>query len=139
MNRQALHSELQRLAQAATVFSAVDVALAVGAGEPQIAKTLIGLAAEGHLEKVEPGKYRVSPVADLTLADFLKALTRSSKIDSTRQRDLGEIARLKQNNDTMRARLLQVVAERDRCLELLRQHNIALPQDPSQNPSQNLA
>jgi len=45
-------------------------------------------------------------------------------MDSTRQRDLSEIARLKQNNDVMRAKLLAAIAERDHYLAALKQHGI---------------
>ena len=71
-----------------------------------MSKALLGLAAEGYLEKVEIGKYRAAGMAELGQAEFLKAFARASRVDSTRQRDLSEIARLKQNNDTMRQRLL---------------------------------
>ena len=39
--------------------------LSIGAGEPQVSKALLGLAAEGYLEKVEVGKYRAAGMADL--------------------------------------------------------------------------
>src|SRR3954469_18260301 len=94
VDRQELFDELKRLAASGEAFTPVDVALSIGAGEPQVSKALLGLAAEGYLEKVEIGKYRATPVGDLAQAEFLKAFTRASKVDSTRQRDLSEISRL---------------------------------------------
>ena len=114
VGRQELYDELTRLAKANQAFTPVDVALAIGAGEPQVSRLLLGLAAEGCLEKVDLGKYRVSATfTDLSMPEFLKAFARATKTDSTRQRDLSDIARLKQNNDVMRAKLLQAIAERD--------------------------
>ncbi len=131
IGRQELYDELKRLAQSGESFSPVDVAMAIGAAEAQVSRALLGLAAEGCLEKVEAGKYCATPLAEMGQAEFIKALARASKIDSTRQRDLTEIARLKQNNDVMRAKLLAVVAERDHYLAALRQHGI----DPGPVPS----
>ncbi|HEV3031175.1 MAG TPA: hypothetical protein VG319_06005 [Polyangia bacterium] len=124
VDRQELYDELKRLAATAEAFTPVDVSLAIGAGEPQVSKALLGLAAEGYLEKAEVGKYRATTVADLSQAEFLKAFARASKVDSTRQRDLSEIGRLKQNNDTMRQRLLAAIAERDHYLAALKKHGI---------------
>jgi hypothetical protein len=131
VDRQELFDELKRLAGSTDVFTPVDVALAIGAGEPQVSKALLGLAAEGYLDKVEVGRYRAVPMVDMTQAEFIKAYARASKVDSTRQRDLSEIGRLKQNNDTMRQRLLQAIAERDHYLGLLRKHGI----DPGTPPA----
>jgi hypothetical protein len=89
-----------------------------------VSRALLGLAAEGYLEKVEAGKYRAATFLEVPQAEFLKALTRASKTDSTRQRDLSEIDRLKKNNDIMRARLLTVVAERDHYLAALKSRGI---------------
>jgi hypothetical protein len=130
VDRQELYDELKRLAATGEAFTPVDVALAIGAGEPQMSKALLGLAAEGYLEKGEVGKYRATTVADLSQAEFLKAFGRASKVDSTRQRDLSEIGRLKQNNDTMRQRLLTAIAERDHYLGALKKHGI----DPGPAP-----
>jgi len=127
VDRQELYDELKRLAATGEAFTPVDVSLAIGAGEPQVSKALLGLAAEGYLEKAEVGKYRATTVADLSPAEFLKAFARASKVDSTRQRDLSEIGRLKANNDTMRQRLLTAIAERDHYLAALKKHGI----DPS--------
>jgi hypothetical protein len=124
VDRQELYDELKRLAASGELFTPVDVALAIGAGEPQMSKALLGLAAEGYLEKAEVGKYRATSVADLSQAEFLKAFARASKVDSTRQRDLSEIGRLKQNNDVMRQRLLTAIAERDHYLAALKKHGI---------------
>src|SRR5215467_10339514 len=131
VDRQELFDELRRLAGSGEAFTPVDVALAIGAGEPQVSKALLGLAAEGYLEKVEVGKYRSTPIGDLGQAEFLKAFARASKVDSTRQRDLSEIARLKQNNDTMRQRLLTAIGERDYYLGVLKKHGI----DPGPPPA----
>src|SRR5450432_1726621 len=130
VDRQELYDELKRLAASGEAFTPVDVSLAIGAGEPQVSKALLGLAAEGYLEKAEVGKYRATTVADLTPAEFLKAFGRASKVDSTRQRDLSEIGRLKQNNDTMRQRLLTAIAERDHYLAALKKHGIDAGQAP---------
>src|SRR4051812_21469053 len=130
VDRQELYDELKRMAAANEAFSPVDVSLAIGAGEPQVSKALLGLAAEGYLEKVETGKYKAAGMAELGQAEFLKAFARASRVDSTRQRDLAEITRLKQNNDTMRQRLLTAIAERDHYLGALKKHGI----DPGPAP-----
>ena len=130
VDRQELYDELKRMASSNETFTPVDISLAIGAGEPQVSKALLGLAAEGYLEKVETGKYRAAGMAELGQAEFLKAFARASRVDSTRQRDLAEIARLKQNNDTMRQRLLTAIAERDHYLAALKQRGI----DPGPAP-----
>jgi hypothetical protein len=130
VDRQELYDELKRMAGTGELFTPVDVALAIGAGEPQVSKALLGLAAEGYLEKAEVGKYRATTIADLSQAEFLKAFARASKVDSTRQRDLSEIGRLKANNDTMRQRLLTAIAERDHYLAALKKAGI----DPGPAP-----
>ncbi|HVT06039.1 MAG TPA: hypothetical protein VHO67_01205 [Polyangia bacterium] len=131
VDRQELYDELKRLAATGEAFTPVDVALAIGAGEPQVSKALLGLAAEGYIEKAEVGKYRASGMVDLGQAEFLKAFARASKVDSTRQRDLSEITRLKQNNDIMRQRLLTAIAERDHYLAALKKAGI----DPGPAPT----
>jgi hypothetical protein len=131
VDRQDLFDELKRLASSNDSFTPVDVALAIGAGEPQVSKCLLGLAAEGYLEKVEVGRYRATLMSDMGQAEFLKAFARASKVDSTRQRDLSEIGRLKQNNDTMRQRLLAAIAERDHYMAVLKTHGI----DPGPPPA----
>jgi hypothetical protein len=130
VDRQELFDELKRMAGSNETFTPVDIALAIGAGEPQVSKALLGLAAEGYLEKVEVGKYKAAGIAELGQAEFLKAFARASRVDSTRQRDLAEIARLKQNNDTMRQRLLTAIAERDHYLGALKARGI----DPGPAP-----
>jgi hypothetical protein len=130
VDRQDLYDELRRLAGTGDTFTPVDVALAIGAGEPQVSKALLGLAAEGYLEKAEVGKYRATTISDLSQAEFLKAFARAQKVDSTRQRDLSEIGRLKQNNDVMRQRLLAAIAERDHYLAALKKAGI----DPGPAP-----
>jgi len=130
VDRQELYDELKRMATSNEMFTPVDVALSIGAGEPQVSKALLGLAAEGYIEKVETGKYRAAGMVELGQAEFLKAFARASRVDSTRQRDLAEIARLKQNNDTMRHRLLTAIAERDHYLAALKTRGI----DPGPAP-----
>src|SRR4029078_1853152 len=98
VDRQELYDELKRMAGNNETSTPVDVALAIGAGEPQVSKALLGLAAEGYLEKVEGRKYKAAGMSDLAQAEVLRAFARASRLDSTRQRDLAEIARLKQNN-----------------------------------------
>ena len=88
VDRQELYDELKRMAASNETFTPVDVALSIGAGEPQVSKALLGLAAEGYLEKVETGKYKAAGMAELGQAEFLKAFARASRVDSTRQRDL---------------------------------------------------
>jgi hypothetical protein len=131
LGRQELFDELKKQAQTAAVFSPVDISMAIGASEAAVSRALLGLAAEGYIEKVETGKYRSTPFQEVPQAEFLKALSRASKTDSTRQRDLSEIARLKQNNDVMRAKLLGALAERDHYLAVLKQHGI----DPGPVPA----
>ncbi len=134
VDRQELFDELKRLAAANEAFSPVDVSLAIGAGEPQVSKALLGLAAEGYLEKVEVGKYSAAGMAELGQAEFLKAFARASRVDSTRQRDLSDITRLKQNNDIMRQRLLTAIAERDHYLAALKAHGIDAGPPPAPAP-----
>jgi hypothetical protein len=124
VDRQELFDELKRLAATGEAFTSVGVALAIGAGESLVSKSLLGLAAEGYLDRVEAGQYRAAPMADMNQAEFVKAYARASKVDSTRQRDLSEIGRLKQNNDVMRQRLLAAIAERDHYLGALRARGI---------------
>jgi hypothetical protein len=130
VDRQELYDELKRMVANNEAFTPVDIALSIGAGEPQVSKALLGLAAEGYLEKVDTGKYRATGMADLAQAEFLKAFARASRVDSTRQRDLSDITRLKQNNDIMRQRLLTAIAERDHYLAALKKHGI----DPGPAP-----
>jgi hypothetical protein len=130
VDRQELYDELKRMAASNATFTPVDVSLSIGAGEPQVSKALLGLAAEGYLEKVDVGKYKAAGMAELGQAEFLKAFARASRVDSTRQRDLSEISRLKQNNDTMRQRLLTAIAERDHYLAALKARGI----DPGPAP-----
>jgi hypothetical protein len=131
LGRQELYDELKKLSQSGQVFAPVDVSLAIGASEALVSRTLLGLSAEGYLEKVDTGKYKATLFAEVPQAEFIKALGRATKIDSTRQRDLSEIGRLKQNNDVMRAKLLAVIAERDHYLAALKQHGI----DPGPVPT----
>jgi len=131
LGRQEFYDELKKHAQSGQVFTPVDVSMAIGANEAAVSRALLGLTAEGYLEKVDTGKYRSTPFLEVPQAEFIKALARASKTDSTRQRDLSEIARLKQNNDVMRAKLLGAIAERDHFLAALKQHGI----DPGPVPA----
>lgn len=132
VGRDELHQHLTRLGGTGAAFSAVDLALVLGAGEPQVARALIGLASEGCLEKIEAGKYRVTDAFKaMKDSEFAKAFTRASKTDGVRAKEVGEIARLKLNNDTMRGRLLQAVAERDHYLAALKSRGI----DPGPPPA----
>jgi hypothetical protein len=131
LGRQEFFDELKKHAQTGQVFTPVDISMAIGASEAAVSRALLGLAAEGYLEKVETGKYRSTPFQEVPQAEFLKALARASKTDSTRQRDLSEISRLKQNNDVMRAKLLGALAERDHYLAALKRHGI----DPGPLPA----
>jgi len=131
IDRQDLFDELKRLSGTADSFTPVDVALAIGAAEAHVSKAFLGLAAEGYLERADAGRYRAVGMAEMSQAEFVKAFARASKVDSARQRDLSEIGRLKQNNDVMRQRLLQAMAERDHYLSALRSHGI----DPGPPPA----
>ena len=131
LGRQEFFDELKKHATTGQVFTPVDISMAIGASEAAVSRALLGLAAEGYLEKVETGKYRSSAFGEVPQAEFLKALSRASKTDSTRQRDLSEIARLKQNNDVMRNKLLTALAERDHYLAALKRHGI----DPGPVPA----
>jgi hypothetical protein len=135
VDRQELYDELKRLAGTGDKFTPVDVALAIGASEPIVSKALLGLAAEGYLDRVEGGQYRATPMAEMGQAEFVKSYARASKTDSTRQRDLSEIGRLKQNNDTMRQRLLAAIAERDHYLGVLRARGIDPGPAPASGPA----
>jgi hypothetical protein len=131
IDRQDLYDELKRLSATGDGFTPVDVALTIGSSEALVSKAFLGLAIEGMLERLEGGKYRSTPMVEVGQAEFVKALARASHVDSTRQRDLSEIGRLKQNNDTMRQRLLAAIAERDHYLSVLRSHGI----DPGPPPA----
>ena len=131
LGRQEFFDELKKHAQTGQIFTPVDISMAIGASEAAVSRALLGLAAEGYLEKVEVGKYRSTPFAEVPQAEFIKALARASKTDSTRQRDLSEIGRLKQNNDVMRAKLLGALAERNHYLAVLKDHGI----DPGPLPA----
>jgi hypothetical protein len=136
LGRQELFDELKKHAQTGLVFTPVDIAMAIGASEAAVSRALLGLAAEGYLEKVETGKYRSTSFLEVPQAEFLKALARASKTDSTRQRDLSEIARLKQNNDVMRTKLLGAIAERDHYLAIWKEHGIEPGPLPAASASQ---
>jgi len=136
VDRQRLFDDLKKRADSGVVFTPVDVALSIGAAEPQVVRSLLGLAAEGAIEKVELGHYKATPVADLDMADFIKLFSRASKMDATRMRDIAEIDRLKKNNDVMRVRLVRAQVERDHYLAACKSHNIdAGPLPPMVDPA----
>jgi len=122
IDRQELWDELRKRADDNEPFTPADVAQGIGAPEAAVSKHLLTLAYERVIEKVEAGKYRSGPIKDTTQASFVKAL--SAKIDPKRNQDQVEIERLKKNNDEMRRRLLDAVAERDRLLAILKKHGI---------------
>src|SRR2546423_9970598 len=98
VGRQELYDELKRLAQANQLFAPVDIALAIGAGEPQVSRALLGLAAEGYLEKVEAGEEPAPPLAQGAQNPVLKGPARATTTDSARQRGPSEIPRAQHNN-----------------------------------------
>jgi hypothetical protein len=127
VDRQELWDELRKRAEGNEPFTAAEVAQAIGAPEAAVSKQLIHLAYERLLDKGEAGKYRAGPIKESNQAAFIKAL--GAKIDPKRNQDQLEIDRLKKNNDEMRRRLLEAVAERDRLLALLKKHGI----DPAES------
>jgi hypothetical protein len=135
IDRQSLFDELRRLAATGDGFSSVDVALTIGTDESVVAKALLGLASAGLLERAEAGRYRATPMGQASQAEFVKALAQTSHADPSRQRDLTEIGRLKQNNDIMRQRLLAAVADRDHYLAVLRAHGIEPGPPPAPSAS----
>ncbi len=128
VDRQDLWDELVRRAEANEPFSPGEIGQEIGAPEAAVAKCLINLAYERLVEKADAGRYRSGPLKDANQAVFVKALV--AKIDPKRNQDQLEIDRLKKNNDEMRRRLLEAVAERDRLLALLRKHGL----DPAEQP-----
>jgi hypothetical protein len=128
IDRQEFWDDLRKRAESGEPFAAADVATTIGAPEAAVSKHLLTLAFERLLEKVDTGRYRATPIKDTSHADFIKAL--AARIDPKRQQDQVEIERLKRNNDEMRRRLLDAVAERDRYLALLKKHGV----DPAETP-----
>ena len=130
VDRQELFDELKRMAASNEAFTpgrrrALHRRRGAAGVEGAARPGRRGLSGEGRDRQI-PGVR----MADLGQAEFLKAFARASRVDSTRQRDLSEIGRLKQNNDTMRQRLLATIAERDHYLAALKQHGI----DPGPAP-----
>ena len=128
VDRQDLWDELVKRADENEPFTPGDISHAIGAPEAAVAKQLLNLAYERQIDKAEGGRYRSGPIKDTNQAAFIKAL--SAKADPKRSQDQIEIDRLKKNNDEMRRRLLEAVAERDRLLALLKKHGI----DPAETP-----
>ena len=117
IDRQHLWDELQKRAEANEPFAPVELAQAMGMPEAAISRVLLTLAFERVIDKVDANKYRPGPVANISQADFNKAM--AAKIDPRRQQDQLEIERLKKNNEEMRRRLLDASAERDKFLQLI--------------------
>jgi predicted transcriptional regulator len=128
VDRQDLWDDLLRRVESNEPFTPGDVAQEIGAPEAAVARSLLHLAYERLLEKADAGRYRAGPLKDINQAAFIKAL--AAKIDPKRSQDQIEIERLKKNNDEMRRRLLDAVAERDRLVAVLRKHGI----DPAETP-----
>jgi hypothetical protein len=127
LERQDLWDELQKRVENPEPFSPVDIAQAIGASEAAVAGAMLSLAYERMVERVDTNRYRCPNLKDASQADFNRAL--ATKIDPKRQQDWLEIERLKKNNDEMRRRLLDAVAERDRVVALLKKHGID-PNEP---------
>jgi hypothetical protein len=128
IDRQDLWDELQKRVQSSEPFTPAELGQAIGASEAAVSKSLLTLAFERLLEKVDGGRYRAAPMASISQADFVKAM--NARIDPKRQQDQLEIDRLKKNNDEMRRRLLEAVSERDRYKALLEKHGF----DPAEVP-----
>ena len=122
VEKQDLWDELQKRVAGNEPFAPVDVAVAISAPEAAVAKALMTLAYERLLEKADANRYKAGPLASASQADFVKAL--AARIDPKRQQDWLEIERLKKNNEEMRRRLLDAVAERDRYKALLEKAGI---------------
>jgi hypothetical protein len=122
VEKQDLWDELQKRAVANEPFAPVDVAQAISAPEAAVAKALLTLSYEHLLEKADANRYKAAPLAGISQAEFVKAL--AVRIDPKRQQDWLEIERLKKNNEEMRRRLLEAVAERDRYKALLEKNGI---------------
>jgi hypothetical protein len=126
IEKQDLWDDLQKRAASNEPFAPVEVAQAIGAPEAAVAKALLTLAYERLLDRADANRYQAGKLASVSQADFVKAL--AAKVDPKRQQDWLEIERLKKNNEEMRRRLLDAVAERDKYKALLEKHGI----DPSQ-------
>jgi len=122
VEKQDLWDDLQKRIAANEAFAPVEVAQAISAPEAAVAKALLTLAHEHLLEKVDANRYKAGPLAAASQAAFVKAL--GTRVDPKRQQDWLEIDRLKKNNEEMRKRLLDAVAERDRLKALLERHGI---------------
>jgi hypothetical protein len=122
IEKQDLWDELQKRVASNEPFAPVDIAQAISAPEAAVAKALLTLSFERLLDKADANRYKAAPLANVSQADFVKAL--SARIDPKRQQDLLEIERLKKNNEEMRRRLLDAVAERDRYRALLEKAGI---------------
>lgn len=128
IDRQELWDELEKRAEANEPFSPAELGHSMGAPEAAVAKALLNLAHERLIDKAEGGRYLAGPIKDHSQAAFIKAFT--AKPNPKRGLESAEVDRLKKNNDEMRRRLLEAVAERDRLLALLKKHGI----DPAGDP-----
>jgi hypothetical protein len=126
IDRQHLWDDLQKRAATNEPFAPVEVAQAINAPEAAVARALLTLAFERVLEKADANRYKAGPVANLNQIEFNRAL--AAKIDPKRQQDLLELERLRKNNEEMRRRLLDAMAERDKFKAILEKHGI----DPAQ-------
>jgi hypothetical protein len=128
VDKQELFEELHRRVDAEP-FTPTELAAALSVTETVAQKHLLLLSCDGFVERIEGGKFSAAPMREIGIAQFLKELASAAK-NPQREKDLQDIARLKSNNDTMRQRLLQANAERDRYLALLKKHGI----DPNEDP-----
>ncbi len=129
IDKQDLFEELHRRVEAEP-FTPTELGVALGVTETVAQKHLLLLSTDGFVERLEGGKYRATPMREISVASFVKELQAAAK-NPQREKDLQDIARLKGNNDIMRERLLAATAERDalkaerdRYLQLLQKHGI---------------
>lgn len=126
VDRSELYGALIRRAETNEPFAPADISTMIGASEAAVSRALLVLTAEGCVEKLDAGRFQSGLMKErgITEADLTKCLSSTAARDPKRASDLVELARLKKNNDEMRKRLLDTVAERDRYLALLKKHNI---------------
>jgi DNA-binding GntR family transcriptional regulator len=132
VDRSELYLALTKRAESNEPFAPADISQNIGASEAAVSRALLVLAAEGVVEKIDGGRFTAGLLKErgITEADLTKCLSTTAARDPKRASDLVELQRLKKNNDEMRKRLLEAVAERDRYLALLKKHNI----DPAEQP-----
>ena len=132
IDRSEMYLALQKRSESNEPFAPADISQVIGASEAAVSRALLVLAAEGVVEKIDGGRFTSGLMKEraITEADLTKCLSTTAARDPKRASDLVELQRLKKNNDEMRKRLLDAVAERDRYLALLKKHNI----DPGEAP-----